>query len=60
MEEVIMKTLCENVSVNNLAEVVDNIGLFKEEYYNGYSLDLKSLKSHTCCSSYYEGSIDNY
>lgn len=55
-----MKTLCENVSVNNLAEVVDNIGLFKEEYYNGYSLDLKSLKSHTCCSSYYEGSIDNY
>ena len=29
-----MKTLCENVSVNNLAEVVDNIGLFKEEYYN--------------------------
>lgn len=49
-----MKTICENVTKENISESICKTGVLKDEYNGEYNLDLISMKSHNCCSSYYD------
>lgn len=49
-----MKVICENITKENVCESIYKVGVPKEEYNGKYSLDLVSMKSHNCCSSYYD------